>query len=177
MVQRQIVHGYGRNAQWDAVLAQGDEQADAVRADDELRAALVEAVQVLSEKDYDVLAAAGGYEYAQQVLAVVGSSMDVRFLKGRMGRIAKPKLSRYVESGPLEISELLVLPVLTPVAEEVLGERFDEPNEDDIRALAVSIDEQFGEKLCQLYLLAVAGGGADGAPAARTVAMERVVTG
>jgi len=160
------------DADTEDVLSEGASLAEALLADPLAAGEMREAIAGLTVGDVDTLARLGDREYRQQLLLIVDSNLDEKFLRGKIGRVVRSGLVKLSKDGPLEIAEVLTLPVINPIAEEELGERFDEPSEDDVRELARTLEKDFSKGVIRLYLLAVAAGGADGALAAGAVARE-----
>jgi hypothetical protein len=155
----------------------GDDASDADASSDHdhghrepdkaLMAALRADLAALTAADLDLLLASGDMGYRTEVMRTLKVKLNPRFLRTGMGRMLRPQVARLADRLPVETADLLLLAPLSPVVEELLGDRFDDPSRADVDEVAAALVERFGPRITRAYLLDVA---VSEAPAASTAA-------
>ncbi len=145
----------------------GDVDHEHHEPDKALVAALKADLVALTAADLDLLLATGDMEYRTEVMRTLKVKLNPRFLRTGMGRMLRPQVARLADRLPVETADLLLLAPLSPVVEELLGDRFDDPSRADVDEVAAALVERFGPRITRAYLLDVA---VSEAPAASTAA-------
>lgn len=148
------------------------EEALAREADPTALGSLRARLASLTAEDINLLSKLSGPEWRTGVARVTRISLDPRFVKNGYGRLVLPALRRLGDASPVEISELLLLPALNPLAEKILGARFDEPSAADVAQLVDGLLETFPARLVACYLESTVAGEAPAAAAAEVLAAD-----
>lgn len=154
---RRVLDGPSANARVEEALA----RTSAGEAIADLRMRL----EVLTAGDIDLLAKVSGPQWRDGVGRVTKIRLDPRFVKAGYGRLVLRPLRRIGASSPLDVAELLLLPALSPRAERVLGERFDNPSPEDVAELVQALLGEFPARIVACYLASAIAGEAPGAAA------------
>ncbi len=135
--------------------------------DKALLAALRADLAALTPADLDLLLATGDMAYRSEVMRTLKVKLNPRFLRTGMGRMLRAQVARLADRLPVETADLLLLRPLSPVVEELLGDRFDDPSAADVAEVSTALVVRFGPRITRAYLLDVA---VSEAPAAATAA-------
>lgn len=135
-------------------------------------AALKQRLLQLGPDDISLLAKTSGPQWRSGVARVTKLRLDPRYVRSGYGRLVLPALQRLASASPLEVGELLFLPAMNPRAERLLGQAFDEPSAEQVRALVAALLAEFSAPLVASYLLTVIVGGAPAAAVVKGVLDE-----